>query len=306
MQQEINQIYQLLQNNGISPEQLSEKIFEENKNNIDYWNFIIKEHQLKDSSLELYINYCNENNQPINWNCISKNQSLSLEFIRKYAEYLNWDWISQEQFMTFEFIIELRNKINWELLPFNEEIQFLLNDTFVDLFEAQPLWKNIGLMENVSIEFIMNNFDKITPEAWNIIFENKNINLDIIDKVIQRIYSNNNIPSSLWDSISQNINLDKDIIEKFKDYLNWDTLSINYNFDLDSIFYYKNYININKLSRNDCLTLDMIKELEAKENDFKGSIDWEYISEYGDIDLEFMKSSNNIIKSIAKNNDNLI
>ena len=356
-EQVINKIHESIKNQGLNPEQVSKFIFDKNKNNPDYWNFLSKETELTptfiiehldnlniddiccnqkhlestvttndkfiaklsvdnwnfliqyqhldESTIQLYIIFC-KNHTPeleIDWTSISKNQHLSIDFIEKYSENLDWYWISQEQFLTFEFLIKFREKINWDVLAYNEKTQYLFTDAFIHLFEAKDIWNNIGIMDQVTLGCIEIYFDRIPNEAWYSICENKELSIDLIEKVLNKF--NNNIPNKLWDSLSQNSKLSEEIIDKYKDNINWNLLSLEYNFNLDIIDKYKTQINLTELSYNDCLTLDMIKILESNQNQFQGKLDWEYISEFGNIDKEFINTSDNIIKPLALNNDNL-
>ena len=296
--------YQKLDNKVTTNKEFTEKL------NLDNWNYLIQNQQLNEDTIELYIQFCinnidesTENN--INWESISKDQDLSIGFIRKYSEHLNWYWISQEQFMTFEFIIEFRDKIDWEFLPFNQELQYLFTDGFVHLFETKIIWKNIGLMEQVTIECLEMYFDRISLDSWYTVFENKKLSLILIDKVLNKWCQDSIIPTQLWDSLSQNPFLSNDIIYTYENDLNWDILALHHNFDLETIYKYKHKINLEQLSRNDHLTLDMIKNLEPLQNEFQNKFDWDYISEFGNIDKDFVDTSENITKDLTKNNDNL-
>lgn len=352
-EQVINNIQQSIKNKGLDPQQVSKYIFDTNKDNPDYWNYLSKdtkltsefiiEHldkldinnlcynqkldnsittnnkfiqklncenwdnliqnqHLNEDTIELYIQYCKDNEKEIDWISMSKDQKLPMNIIKNYSDFLDWYWISQEQFMIFEFIIEFREKINWEVLAFNEELQYMFTDAFVHLFEAKPIWKHIGLMEQVTSECLEMYFDRIDINAWYIIFENKEITLSLIEKVLTKY---EDVSEDLWDYLSQNAHLSDDIIEKYQNDLDWNMLSLNHKFDINTIYKYKDKINLTKLSCNDCLTLDMIKNLEKVQDQFQSTFDWEYISEFGNINKEYIDTSENIIKNLAKFNDNL-
>ena len=77
---------------------LSEKIKKKIKNADEELNGVFIERRLDDK---------------INWDFISKDQKLSVNFIRIFRNKINWDFISKDQKLSVNFIRTFRNNINY-------------------------------------------------------------------------------------------------------------------------------------------------------------------------------------------------
>ena len=51
--------------------------------------------------------------ESIDWEGISRNQTLSEDFIREFKDKVNWDYISAFQSLSEEFIEKMKDKVNW-------------------------------------------------------------------------------------------------------------------------------------------------------------------------------------------------
>src|SRR5690349_210927 len=91
---------------------------------------IIYSYKGEENLSNLIINYCNEiqrgslynlrdnllikyNN---NWDIISSEKKLSLNFIREFKDYVEWFNISKNQKLNEEFIRELKYYVHWECI----------------------------------------------------------------------------------------------------------------------------------------------------------------------------------------------
>ena len=99
-------------------------------------NFIIKNQKLKTDVISKLLNEFNDNN----WTELCTYQNLSISIMEEYKDNLIWDIISENQFMTLEFIYDNRTSINWPLLCKNIKIDFLLNESFIELFKDYDIW----------------------------------------------------------------------------------------------------------------------------------------------------------------------
>ena len=289
----------LLLNQKFSKKFINSSLFWDNIIKFDLWEILLKKHYLDISFIEKYIDYCENNN--VEWSIISRYQKLSEDFMNKYKSKLDWYWISQEQFMTLEFIADNINLINWKVIPTNFNISYLLNDGFVVLFKDKPIWENIGHMEKVTEDCLNLFYDNIPETAWIDIFENKKLSLDFIEKYIS---NNKCVSNDIWNSISEYEHMTNDFIDKYKNFLDWNILSENYPFTKENIIKFQNNISFYNLSKNDIINddvLNLILSIAKKPEKF----DWEYISEYSNISLDFAEKCKYTNKELYMNNINI-
>lgn len=52
----------------------------------------------------------------IDWECISKQQNLSEDFIREFRDRVDWKSISRYQALSENFIREFEDKIDWSIV----------------------------------------------------------------------------------------------------------------------------------------------------------------------------------------------
>ena len=140
---------QILSSELILNEHIWNKIKE---NNLD----IIKYQKLKFDVIEKILIEFDD----INWTDLCTYQNLSISIMENYKNNIIWDIISENQFMTFEFICDNKDLINWTLLGKNIKIQFLLNETFIDIFQKYDVWNILIWSKNITETYIMDHLDK--------------------------------------------------------------------------------------------------------------------------------------------------
>ena len=58
----------------------------------------------------------------VDWNYISKCQTLSESFIKEFQDNVNWYWISYYQNLSESFMKKFKDKINWNYINQNKKI----------------------------------------------------------------------------------------------------------------------------------------------------------------------------------------
>ena len=270
----------------------------------EFWNLIIE-----NKLINILIKYQNLHievlkkllNEEINWNILCKYQNLTIEILNDYRDKINWDIVSECQFMTLEFIAENKDLINWNELGKNSKIQFLLNDSFIELFKEYNLWSSLIWSNNVSNEYVLNNIDKLNDEQILDLLEIKKFNQNELDSIIEKYQ----YIDGLYESISEGQELSLDFIKKNFEKLDVDNICMYQNIDFDFIYQYKNQILLKKISYNENLNEEMILKIYDKLDEFHDEFDWDYISEYIDLSSSTVKKIKelNKIKLIKKKID---
>jgi hypothetical protein len=177
-----------------------------------------------------------ENIDGIDWDLVSHQKELSIDFIKKWSVDLNWSILSR--MITDESMVnEFSDFIEWESLP----VKKYSND-FIERWSDRLDWNKISLLDDLSEEFIEKWEDKIN---WNYISCNRieytsNFLQKYKDKldwnVVQILIDINDHSSMIEDLIDKidlnRINLENvsdDILEKYKDRIS------DYNTKVDSI-----------------------------------------------------------------------
>ncbi len=279
---------------------LREEVQDKIQENID---LIVEFQFLPEEFITQYV----ENRDPkdVKWRSLCKRQRLTEDFMRKYKDHLDWHLVSQEQWMTLEFIMEFVDidengvGIHWEVLPTNQELEYLLNDGFVILFQNKDIWGNIGWIRNMTEECVERFKDKIPLQGWIDLLGNKRFTTEFVEKLVQELEMNDD----LWEAISSGQRLNQEFMERYQDELNWFELSLHQKFDIDFIFKMKDKISLNNLSMNDCLNEQMIEQISEKEDEFDDELDWVFISEYGNISKEFAERNDKVIKTLFRMNE---
>ena len=261
----------------------------------EFWNLIIE-----NKLINILIKYQNLNtevlkkllNEEIDWNILCKYQNLTIEILNNYKDKINWDIVSECQFMTLEFIAENKDLINWNELGKNSKIQFLLNDSFIELFKDYNLWSSLIWSNNVSNEYVLENLDKLNDEQILDLLEIKKFNENELESIIKK-YEHIN---GLYESISEGQDLSLDFIKKNFNKLNINNICMYQAIDFDFICQYKNNISLEKISYNENLNEKMILKIYDKLDEFYDEFDWDYISEY----IDFSSSTVKKIKELNK------
>ena len=91
-------------------------------------------------------------NKPWDWEIISENPNLTMEFIEKYP---TWDWeiISENPNLTMEFIEKYPNKPwNWRFISRNPNITMKIIEKYIDKINFVSLSQNKFTFENMRIK----------------------------------------------------------------------------------------------------------------------------------------------------------
>ena len=218
-------------------------------------------------------------NEEIDWDILCKYQNLTIEILNNNKDKINWDIVSECQFMTLEFIAENKDLINWNELGKNSKIQFLLNDSFIDLFKEYNLWSSLIWSNNVSNEYVLENLDKLNDEQILDLLEIKKFNQNELESIIKK-YEH---IDGLYESISEGQDLSLDFIKKNFNKLDINNICMYQAIDFDFIHQFKNEISLQKISYNENLNEEIILKIYDILNEFDDEFDWDYISEYIDL-----------------------
>ncbi len=277
----------------IKNQNLTSKILLDN----DFWNkicefklfnLIIKYQNLNIDILNKIIDL----NSDLDWDILCQYQNLTIDIMEKYKEKINWNIISENQFMTIEFIIANKDLINWQELGTNSKIQFLLNETFLELFKDYNLWAALIWSKNITNKYVIDNLDKLSKDQILELLEVRKLSEENIKDIILKYSDIDGIYSAILEG--QNISLE--FINENFDKLNFDDIIMNQNIDYDFIIKFKDINCLKKLSYNDNLDEELILKIYENINEFKDEFDWDYISEY----IDLSESTIKIIKELNK------
>src|SRR5574344_2680918 len=67
---------------------------------------------IRELSIEDVYQYIRDNKDKVDWNIISRYQSLSEDFIREFKDLVDWKCISRYQSLSEDFIREFKDKVN--------------------------------------------------------------------------------------------------------------------------------------------------------------------------------------------------
>ena len=118
----------------------------------------------------------------VNWDCLSCcTKNITIEYINKNFRYWNWEELSKNPNITIEFFMQHLD-LPWDL--------GVLNKTITDWILANPdlpwNWQQISRNPNIPICFVMQNSDK----DWDLkeLSKNVNLNLHTVKKLIIKDY----------------------------------------------------------------------------------------------------------------------
>lgn len=267
---------------------LQKNIYEINKNNSEYWDFIM-------------------NNSKIQNNLILENlNNINLKKLI-YAQKLDGDLLNNVKF--FDKIKSenlLEDIIIYQKLDINLIKKLIELDLIVD-------WDKLCIYQNLDMDTIQNNLDKIN---WDIISENQFLTIEFIAKYKDKIN---------WEFLGKNIKITEILNDSFVDVFSEYDLSYSFIWS-NSISEDKILQNLNKLNEQKILDLLEIRKLsnnfidtifdkykdkkfydaasEGQElsfdfiNTHKDKIDFDLISQYQNLTFDFIK--NNIDKISLK------
>lgn len=129
-------------------------MYEFNKTRLSYDFCQIEPKNFTGIQLEKYLR---ENGQTAYWPYLTRNKSLSEEFIEEFAEFVDWIQISKKQILSDQFIIKFRDKINWMALSMNPN----LSESTIDIFKDKLDWLLISGRYKIGAYFIEKYADRL-------------------------------------------------------------------------------------------------------------------------------------------------
>ena len=257
---------------------------------------VIKDQILNTKVLEFYI----EKFDNLNWDLVCKYQNIEIDFMENHLEKINWDYVCENQFMTLEFICKNIDNINWELLSQNIKLEFLFNESFLEIFSEKGIWDILIWSNNISDEYLIQHLDKLDLSKILELLEFKSLNIKIIEKIIL-LYDH----KSIFDAIIKNQTLTIDFINNNFDKFNINDIVENQPITIDFIKSYQNDINIKKLSYNDNLNENLLLDIYDIKDTFNNSLDWDYISEYAYLTKKSIQKIKELNKELLLENINI-
>ena len=214
--------------------ELSDKIYEDNRNNIDYWNFMITntildeniilenldnfdkilliKNQKISKNVILNDNFLDKNNIDV-LNLILSYQSLDMDTLEELIKLnINLDWvlISKFQNLSIFFIDKYKDKLDWVLVS---EFQYLPVEYILmikDKICFESLGKNVKICNLINDDFI----NKFKDEnIWNCLIWSDNISDETLLNYIDKL--NDSQIQDLLEVKKLDINLISYILEKY-------------------------------------------------------------------------------------------
>jgi len=265
-------------------ENLQKNIYEINKTNTEYWDFIMNNSKIDNNTIIENINFINIDNlikvQKLDTDLIKNDiffdkiindnllndfiiyQKLDIDTIKKIINLnLEIDWIKLCKYQNFdiETIENNLDKINWDIISENQFLTIEFIAKYKDKINWELLGKNIKISEILNDSFIdvFSEYDLSYSFIWsNSISEEKIIqNFDKLEK--KKVLDLLEIrPIS-----TKFINI---IFEKFDDPEFFDAAAEGQNLTLEFINQYKDKFNFDIISQHQELTFDFIKENKNK------------------------------------------
>jgi hypothetical protein len=115
-----------------------------------------------------------------NWWRVSKYQSLTEDFMRKFEGKLNWDVISQYQILSEKFMAEFEDKVSW-----NKICQYQrLSEGFIKQFKDKMVWHTICEHQKLSEDFMIAFADKIN---WEKVSQFQKMSLSFMEEMWSKV-----------------------------------------------------------------------------------------------------------------------
>lgn len=285
----------LISRQKLSKDLLKNSFFLEKISDKCIYNQVIQDQQLDMDLLEFYI----KKYEDINWLLISKYQNLSITFMETYLNNLEWDEISQSQFMTLEFILKNKDVINWSLIGQNIKLEFLFNDSFVEIFSDKDVSNILVWSNNISNEYLLKNIDNLSFDKIIDLLEYKKLDDNVINYITNSYKDNKQI----YQLLSEHQNLSFNFIKNNLSNLNLELIIENQDIDLD--FIKANFKDIKNISYNENLSEDLLIELYNIKHTFNDDLDWDYISEFGNLTKKSLTKIKELNKELILENINI-
>jgi len=171
-------------------EQLPKEAF---SNDAIDWEYVSKE-------LTLSENFIREFKNKVCWYDISKCQPLSESFIREFKDRVCWSYISQYQSLSGNFIREFIYEVDWSCISKYQS----LSENFIREFIYEVDWFNISAYQSLSENFIREFKNKV---CWYDISKCQPLSESFIREFKDRV---------CWSCISKYQSLSENFIKEFK------------------------------------------------------------------------------------------
>lgn len=265
-------------------ENLQKNIYEINKTNTEYWDFIMNNSKIDNDTIIENINFINIDNlikiQKLDTELMKNDiffdkiindqllndyiiyQKLDIETIKKIIDLnLDIDWIKlcKYQNLDIETIENNLDKINWDIISENQFLTIEFIAKYKDKINWQLLGKNIKISEILNDSFIdvFSEYDLSYSFIWSeYISEQKVIeNFDKLEK--QKVLD-------LLEIRQLSSNFIDIIFQKYNDPEFYDAAAEGQHLTLEFINKYKDKFDFDIISQHQELTFDFIKENKDK------------------------------------------
>jgi hypothetical protein len=240
-------------------------------------------------NLEFLEKYKDDPNIPWNWDIVSMNNNITMDFVERNMEGVPWNWeyIARNKNLTMDFVERHLDEINWywEIIAANPALTMDFVERHRDI---NWNWSTISSNPSLTIKFLEKNMNK--PWNWDRISENPAITLDYIKKHPIPNTINPRTSSSTghlnYIGLSKNPNITMEFIQQNRDagwYFRW--LSSNPNLTMEFV-----EENISKnwdwceMARNPRLTMEFV---ERNLKLFDTDECWKNLSENPSITMDF-------------------
>lgn len=118
------------------------------------------------------------------WNILLEYQLIPCAILQVNKQHLDWDLVSENQFMDLEFLISNINSIKWDQIPFNIRMKRFINEGMITLFQQTNIWDNIGYSD-IDLDTLLKYKQKFTADTWESILEHHDISDEQKNEFIQ-------------------------------------------------------------------------------------------------------------------------
>ncbi len=175
----------------------------------------------------------------------------------------------------------------------------MFNDSFVEIFSDKDLSNILVWSKNISNEYLLKHIDQLSLEKISDLIEYKFLDESIITFIMNK-YKNN---IHIYDLISEHQNLSYEFIKNNFNLLNLNMIIENQNINFEFI---KDHVKeIKGISYNENLSEDLLLELYEVKEKFNDELDWDYISEFGNLTKKSLTKIKELNKELILENINV-
>jgi hypothetical protein len=156
---------------------------------------------MMEESMSEFEEECRANPDEVDWNEISRCQTLSEGFIRENADRVDWYWISRHQALSEDFIREHADRVDWIGISRCQT----LSEDFIREHADRVDWYWISRHQALSEDFIREHADRVD---WIGISCYQTLSEDFIREHVDKVD---------WDEISRHQTLSEGFIREFAD-----------------------------------------------------------------------------------------